>query len=620
MAHISNSNDHTHITPDLLHVMKEICSLSRILFDNDPDGCANMTQTEIYQTLWLSPAKDVAHSLMTTMNSKFPYASPFDRIQRSQAAWPVIYSFKWTNVSDIKDFQRNSTHCMFAKLHVSHNTQHLTFFIKAAPRDMVMARSIDNPMTDSVNGKILHKLTQAIFDADTKRRIQAHTIMYETSFNCPIVYDETVQQDTLPLQKMMNIYHEACPFSVSFPQQQDFVFASVFEYIPGESVSDVLKKHTNGIDKILNSLSDFWHTMGVLGMDYGMIHNDLHAGNVFYNSQMHKLMLIDYGQMTFPYEIQDVIGDHLDNIVEHEAWHNNIKPLTYEHLIGKRVVAYKDSAHFYTTHILDLATFMTNIYYHVSKTLGSQWHFFNELIKFDKHSDNIQINLNITSCITEWYNAMLSVNDAKFLSTAEKRSMNLIGEGVFFMSLIMIYVLSAKRWLTPSIKKLDISRKVLADAKIMHYGFQVNHNIINQYVNTTKICQGLLQEMSNMTNSAHIITHLFDHTMLLQKMKTPNPNRGQVGGNNIQMVYTEPTAKEWVQRYKYLERKDVHDDTSLQSLAHKDDNHVSITSEENKPKQSSSSMTRANSVLRQSFSALREPVMAYGGKKKRTNK
>lgn len=611
MAHNSNSGDHTHVTPELLQVMKHICSLRYIHDHRNMEECAMKSQTEMYQTLWLSPAEDVAHSLMRVINSKFSHLAALERIQRAQAAWPVTYALKWTGISDVSDFQQNSAHCMFAKLTVSYKKQDLTFFIKAAPRDMVMTRRIDNPMTDSVNGKILQQLSQAVRNADIKR----HTIMYETSFNCTTVFDDTRQQDILPLHRMMDIDHEDCPFSLSFHRKQDFVFASVFEYIPGESVSDILKKDANGIHKILNSLSDFWQTIGMLGMDFGMIHNDLHAGNVFYNTELHKLMLIDYGQMTFPYEIQDVIRAQLDDIVKNEAWHNNIKPVTYAHLIGGRTIAYKDLAHFYTTHILDLATFMTNVYYYMCKTLDQQWHFFDELIKFDGNDDMIQVNLNITSCITEWYNAMLAVDNAEFLSASEKHSMHLIGEGMFFLSMIMIHVFSEKGWINSHVQKLNMSREILANAKIMHWGFQVNQNIVHKYVNTTKICENLLKELSNMKNSAHIITYLFGHSLILKKMTTPYPDHTWQTGGKKQMSYAETTAKEWVERYKYLEGKDTHDDRSLQSLAQKDRNNVSITAQEKSP-----NLTRANTILRQSFSAAREPVLAYGGKQKHPKK
>jgi hypothetical protein len=574
------------------------------------------TQNDAFQALWLSPAKDMAQAVMTELKKRLPNRTQLDYTQRFIAAWPVIYSLKWTEISDVSGFEQNSTHCRFAKLFVSHNKQNMSFFMKIAPRDMVLMQMIDNPMTDSVNGKILRRLIQAVPDNETKRKLQAHTIMYETSFNCPIT-----KHDSLPLQKMAHLDNEECPFSTHFPRQQKFEFASVFEYIPGESVSDLLEEDPNGMYRLLDSLPEFWEAMGVLGMDYGMLHNDLHAGNVFYNSRSQKLVLIDYGQMSFPDEIQNTIGESLNDIAENEAYRNKIKPLSYQGLIGKRVVATKKDAHFYTAHILDLATFMMNVYLSMSMSLEPKWQFFNELIKFDQDGEHMQINLNVASCITEWYNAMMSINKSDFLSPVQKRGMHLIGEGIFFMCMLMNQVLIGKGWLTPFSQ--TISREFLASERLVHWGFQINRHVVEQFVNTTHICRTLLHEMSKM--NAHLVAYLFHHSILLKKMKTPNPSHHEHKGGNKRMPasHTEPTAKEWVHRYKYLQADDIHDDASLQSLAKKDRNHMSITSQSNSSKVTSPSPkpVSPNTILRPSFSVShQQPLLAHGGRKKRTRK
>lgn len=618
MAHIYDSDegeDDTFMTPELLEVMLDICDTSGII-----DMSVTKTQKDAYEALWLSPAKGIARPLMRVINKRLPNHPKADYIQRYQATWPVIYSLKWDNISDVSGFQANSAHCMFAKLYVSHKKQDLPFFVKVAPRDMVLNRKIDNPMTDSINGKVLHKIIQAMPpNTDMKRKIQAHTIMYETSFNCIIKSDPQTNEESMPLRRMVSrIENEECPFSPSFPRNQDFVFASVFEYIPGESVTDLLKEDPNGIHRLLDSLPDFWDTMGALGMNYGMLHNDMHTGNVFYNSQLHKLVLIDYGQMTFPDQIRYTIGTSLDDIAENESYRNNLNAMSYQDLIGNRQVAYKDNVHFYTTHILDIATFMTNVYYAMSTKLDPQWKVFDTLIQFDKKGEHIQFNLNIISCIIEWYKAVATINNAGFLSPVEKRGMHLIGEGLFFMCLLMIQILRAKGVLTPGVQKLHISRKDLANAKLMHWGFQIHPNVVETYVDTTKLCQNLLVELSNMGNNAHMIAYLFHHSILLQKMKTPNPTHGQSGGNKTMtaVMQTEPTPSEWVKRYKYLKDFDhMDDDKSLTSLANKD-------RETSPPKSSYSARINAahmNSIIHDAL-ASNQSVVAYGGKNDKDKK
>jgi serine/threonine protein kinase len=640
MAHSLKSDDRTHVTPELLQMMKNVCYISHQIVQEhssiDPDVCASESQTDLHNILWCSPAQNIAHSLMTLIHHEYPHNAERIKRDRFLAAWPVMYSLKWTNVTDVSGFQQNSTHCEFAKMNVSYKKHDFTFFIKAASRNEVMDRSVDNPILDSVNGKILRKIMQAIADAHIIKQIQEHTIMYETSFNCINLKNQPTQKiGVLPLHQMMDLYHESSPFSLSFPPSQpyDFVFASVFEYIPGKSVADILKAHDEkGIRIVLNGLCDFWHTMSILGLDYGMLHNDLHAGNIFFNSRSGKLMLIDYGQMTFPFDIEHVINESIDDIAKDESCRNDIKELSYKDLIGNKVVSYKrkssaqhDSAHFYTTHILDLATCMTNIYSFMSNTLDTKWLFFNELIKFDRVREldidgkfviksTIQIKLNVESCIRAWYNAMVSIDNAQFLSDLEKRSMKLIGEGLFFMCLILIPVLWSKGLLTSSVH--TFTREQLANHRIMHWGFQVNQHLVNEYVNTTNICRVVLDVMSNMENSVHIIAYLFLHSMLLKKMKTPNPSPKKGGGNKqTPMSNTEPTVKEWIQRYKYLDGEDMQDDASLQSLANKDNDNVSISSLKNSTRPS-----RSKSIAASQFSVSQQLVTAYGGRKKRTGK
>ena len=623
MTHLYDTNEETFVTSELMNSMIDICKACWIF-----DIPSIKTQYDVHDALWLSPAKAIIYPMLNTFYpKKIPGRSRNEYKIRVQETWPMIYSLKWSNVSDVSGFHQNSTHCMFAKWKVTHKNEDLVFFMKVAPREKVIAGKIDNPMVDSINGKILRKITQSIPNSSVRRGMIAHTIMYETSFNCIIKNEGSSNKVVVPLHKMVaDLNSVENPLSNTFDPNQEFLFASVFEYIPGESVTDLLENDPNGIQKLLNSLPDFWKTMGVLGMDYGMLHNDLHSGNVFYNTRTQKLMLIDYGQMTFPDDIQGVIRSSFNDIAETETLHNNVNTLTYHFLIQSRTVAYRENSHFYTTHLLDMATFMTNVYHSMYKHLDKQWLFFNDLISFDADGINIKFNLSITSCIIEWYRASMAVNNAEFLSPTEKRGMLLIGEGLFFMCMCMIHILAGKGLLTRGILTLNISRRDLANVKIMHYGFQIHPLVIHQYINTTRICESVLHELANMRNNAHLIAYMFNNSIMLQKMKTRNPQHGQAGGNSeMSPGSDEPSVKEWLQRYKNLTKSDLEDDASLESLARKDRDNVSILPKDRKhpPRtaratHSTHNATHVNSVLRESFA--RTPVLAHGGKKKKNDK
>ena len=592
----------------------------------------NMKREDVYNGLWFAPKRYIIDTLIMIMRYKIPGLTDHNIALRCTNAWPVIYSMKWDDVYDVTGFRKASSNCLFAKLNFMHKNYSLPFFIKIVPVKSVMRGEVDNPLIDSVNGKILHLLIGSIPNDATQKKIREHTIMYETSFNSIIKAN-----GTLPLKEMTNMHSPTCPFSVTFDDRQDSVFASIFEYIPGVSVMDLMKDDNipDGRELMIGLLPEFWETMSILGMNYGMLHNDMHSGNVFYNYTLGKLVLIDYGRMTFPDDIQQALGGTttFDDLTEQETMRNGMNAITYKQLIGTNNVAYIAGSHFYTTHMLDMATFMTNVYFYISMKMDDKWHFFKNLISFDKQGKTIKINMRIRDSLMEWYNACLSVNNATFLNQEQKQGMLLIGEGIFFMCLIMQNVIRGKIMLTPGMRALHIPRVDLDRLRILHFGFQVGTNILQQYVNTTLICKEVLDELTELRNMsqshAPMISYLFNNTLFLKKMKTPNPGNRQSGGNkkmsNMRAEReehsTETSVQEWVRRYKYLTDKDRRDDTSLQSLASKDRVRLSIISKE----KSETSLERENiqhpihSAL--SLQASQQPVLAYGGEKpKRTRK
>jgi hypothetical protein len=132
------------------------------------------------------------------------------------------------------------------------------------------------------------------------------------------------------------------------------------------------------ITKYFNSLKHVYNYIYYMGFNYGFLHNDLHQGNLLFDTHIEKLTIIDYGRNYIGY-FYDNRYEYIDNCVK-----NYYKILNYENVYGvpQIINTYKDMIDIYQysnslksvikssfnngymTHILDIITLsLVSLYY-----------------------------------------------------------------------------------------------------------------------------------------------------------------------------------------------------------------------------------------------------------------
>lgn len=259
--------------------------------------------------------------------------------------------------------------------------------------------------------------------------------------------------------------------------------------------------------KYLNSLKHVYNYIYFMGFHFGFLHNDLHQGNLLFDTHIEKLTMIDYGRNYIGY-FYDNRNTYVDNCVK-----NYYKILNYENVYPQKQIpnTYKDmidnyesdyalrsviksSNNGYMTHILDIITLSLSTLYYIY-LIQNHDHFKNpttaviqysmnflrltNIIYFERLIDtndynalkhkNIKISLrNPLMDIDEIINTYMTtkiaiINDIANYSDYEHTS--LIYDGLFYTALLLNYF---------NLNGDDISQG--RDGQIFFNSFQINKN------------------------------------------------------------------------------------------------------------------------------------------------
>lgn len=219
------------------------------------------------------------------------------RFYEALASLTIVWSLLFKSCVAEKPLIKNSVNCMFTIQSVQYwDGEETKVFAKFV--DFPKKRGVDDILIDisnalimtsigNINPKIRENMLQYFYSCVTYTHQEGHDIMWS-------------------LQHMTTSINASNPLHISDTnvQQRTYTpkYVALFNAIDGMAVSSMLKtKDPLQLQAIVDATADFWDTYMYLGLNYGMVHHDLHAGNVMYNPTTKSLVMIDYGRMEFVY-------------------------------------------------------------------------------------------------------------------------------------------------------------------------------------------------------------------------------------------------------------------------------------------------------------------------------
>lgn len=173
----------------------------------------------------------------------------------------------------------------------------LCYFVKVVDN----RNDIDSIFPDIVNGQIINTLASAY-------TVDKHFMRYHASF-ASYRNGDTWSPD--------NLHKYMFPTdSDSYRPQYSLTPVSVCisNVVNGVAVS---KADADQFKKAQNALLELCNAMDIFGLEYGLLHNDLHAGNIFFDIQKECLVIIDYGRSHFQ-RFLDEPNDTINSLIAFE--------------------------------------------------------------------------------------------------------------------------------------------------------------------------------------------------------------------------------------------------------------------------------------------------------------
>lgn len=443
----SEKNDGQNISLDLLKELYRMVKLPVSIYN----------QYLLYRYIIGQP-NEKTQDLITT------YFYERDKLVGIYNIWPILYSLSWKKVETPKKFFSESDNCIYTFLPVvSKDDVMNTLFVKMVNITKIVSDDFDNPLLDNYNGRILNRICSVNPD------ILKSIVVYIFSFNM-CAFQGSHGEVKWPLDSLLNLKSRKCPLSANFDtssyDMNHHYVASVFDTVVGVSLKDAIgaTPSLDSLHNLIGKLPPFFARFQELGLKYGMLHNDLHAGNVHYDTTTQEFVLLDYGHMTFPSEVVQQLVN-MDDIEQDEKnrnfWHYEYK---YEDLASQfnRALKHTPADHFYFTHILDFMTLVTNIHYAIKRRtniMGTPWEHFTNILDIDGTRDRAGSYLLVPTSFDKLQEAFLQAHEnisRSFVGNPTLiEGMNLLAEGLFYMAAFLIHLYQTNK----AIHRLSILSK-----------------------------------------------------------------------------------------------------------------------------------------------------------------
>ena len=263
-----------------------------------------------------------------------------------KAAWLLVFASFVKNFAQLYDMpiKKNSDNCVFSCVNLEY------YNIDQFAKQGLFFKIIDYPqppnqdalLADVINGRIINRICKT----DPKKSDISNCFMhFHDSFLCYKDFEGT----KFKLANVCRMILDNIPSSPSLPYDEfDRCQVAISSIVKGVSFGDIMSdciailkqpeiQTVAGIRQdvlirvIISKISTFIKTFLYMGKTYGMVHNDLHLGNLFFDFKKRSVVCIDYGRMHFA--SVDKFKEIVD-IEQQKMNHKETQITTYDNIIG----------------------------------------------------------------------------------------------------------------------------------------------------------------------------------------------------------------------------------------------------------------------------------------------
>ncbi len=236
---------------------------------------------------------------------------------KKNAFWCTLFAARCEGIVSNRQLVNNSANCSFTLMPVMLQGTNLfkSFFVKIVDFPI---KNTDHILLDNVNGWILNQFTDAFIPG-----IKNHVMEYIDSF---VGY--TKDRKYWDFSTQMDISSLDSPFNLNSSSYFNKVYVSISTAVHGMSLNNLLQSYIQNpnlkgfCDTIVNTkMMELVNVLTKLGLEWGMLHNDLHFGNILINKDNDsKLVMIDYGRLHFQRfaDADEVYNKNLNTFIQRE--------------------------------------------------------------------------------------------------------------------------------------------------------------------------------------------------------------------------------------------------------------------------------------------------------------
>lgn len=380
-------------------IFKEFATIFDLVYADDPQKHAIESQPIPFFKSFMSWYKHYSGRSFGFLEPKLSY---------------IIMRFSNMDAIDVSpNLIVNSANCKFTYMRAIKGGTSLPLFVKLTS----LSSRVDNPVIDNVNAILLMTICR-------NQLSEKHIMRFYDSFLT--YYPINSSQWSLPENDNMTMWPQRA--------QPSYARASLMETIIGIPLKSVQSPMFN--DVIIAFQSFFINTIVALGVQHGVVHNDLHLGNLFYEPKTKTIKMIDYGRMYVGAAAQrpEIVEMIQYELFKYAMPHESIK--SYEALINEH-----GSKGLYNTDanpkvcIMDAITLCANMFRLFCSHSKSFMHTFEDMIMFTSN-DDIKVASTDASVLLQLY---CNTDDSykKHPSPDFIRFVKIMNEGLLLLALLV---------------------------------------------------------------------------------------------------------------------------------------------------------------------------------------